>query len=1612
MSLKKTLLDVAKRTAPKRFRNRKDSFAGIELDIDPPEEHSPSPLRFDDESSSETIDQQRRRSAHRLLRDRFVNDGGYLQSRTPFPLDAPLWSQIDQDGPKLTPEGQLLEDICHFVDYLACKDTSLAFHLNEMLLESPSTVINGFELLCRLTNKPLCRHEVIGRGYIFSKELVLSPSVFAGSLVLNRRVQDFEIGLKYLWILNRKFVERQRTEVQGFDLVTLASGALLLIDTFRVLHNSLYWTEAQFVCELKELSLVFPELGTSLSSLESKFVVSEILMKRKRAVRRVLELQRILREELTPVEILNTLGKNPVLFLQTDDQNFQSILQWIQIFKELKCSWSTALKCSETMFEFWNQQDSEIENFTQQFSNLKQQFPLLVRNAIESKSTLREFIKDLETIHNKALQLNEIDDDDDVSSQILGSSAVLLSGTQSVEELKTGFSNLMELLPEWDLYGKFSIQSLISSEQEQIVFGIESWINKYLKVKSMIHSSVSKDEMEDFRQTLDLHDFIICFKKLNEVISLLETHFHQNQQDMNNSFRTLIQRIRSWKHRGTLPKEIVLLVNKLPANCIAKLLMMNSESLQEIESSLFVMFGRSPIVIISCLVQLPELLADPEEMNLALSVARCKKVTVTNLRDESFRFPDRLLSILMSTLKLKRLTKMKLLQNLSHAPIQETMIVQLTQFLILCIDHPGAWKQFVKLLEYVSNPVLESYNSEIVDEMKQEAFKTILGAPEIFLLADLWDAILIKMQSDKWKFARLDMETVKDTEPCLLYYAVQHYWKEKYNRDPMKLIAKSKNQHFAKQTIKIRSLACDGSLIFAAVKGGIEVCKRVERILFKNFGDGELIAIQMIRLGPFLLCLMNNNSIMTLKTTAMLDEPISTVQLDSGFRANCMTHLDTYVNKILIGSDQGVLELHNFITGEKLHSFKTCWSSSIRHLEPAPALDVVGIGLSNGSIQLFNVRHNELIFKFETYRSGGNKTVSSCTCLTFSQGVRVSLLATGGINGEIIIWDLDQQEILCSKLHGHTNTVLKLHFFPSSFILMSLADDNSIKQWTVDFQLKELRLLRQRCGPKRPPALLKFTPDNLTLLLCDIESNLWSVSTIQDQQTRQLSSKKTNLSSRPLDLAVCWTRERDWGNILSVHNGQKSPFLWSSRNFTLEKNTFVVPGLVKRKKNQQFSSNYLQATAVALSQCGNFGFVGYESGALHKFNVQSGFYRGSFGEFGNAHNSRIVALAADQINRRILSASTDGALRVWDFKTRNLLHEQCWNSPISVMTAHTGNSLSAVGLDDLRLEIFDFEFYRIVRKFHGVKDRITSMQISVDGRWLLVSSMDRCLTIFDIPSANQIQVLFFKEPVLCFSLSESLEVLATAHLNQRGVTLWVNQHLLSTGSNAPVAVLETSAISSPQVISGEKLMKLGMTSVRNWSVDYGSSMKEKLQAKKQKEQKIKVPFFLPPLISANSAEQFGHQMEIDEAPRTVQLTPIVSSEFLRRLQMFKSNGDHSSFLEFLKKQSVVYIEQEILSLTIEANLDPEQEIQLSDLDGLSSLLNFLEIMVESEQEVEFVQVLLKMVLQMKCPILILADPLNAQIIRIQEKLEKQWLKLESLLEFTQCLVSVFSGLHG
>jgi U3 small nucleolar RNA-associated protein 21 len=129
-------------------------------------------------------------------------------------------------------------------------------------------------------------------------------------------------------------------------------------------------------------------------------------------------------------------------------------------------------------------------------------------------------------------------------------------------------------------------------------------------------------------------------------------------------------------------------------------------------------------------------------------------------------------------------------------------------------------------------------------------------------------------------------------------------------------------------------------------------------------------------------------------------------------------------------------------------------------------------------------------------------------------------------------------------------------------------------------------------------------------------------------------------------------KQKEWDNILTCHLNDNGARSWSYKNKALGKH-------VMQTKDTS------AAKAVAISSCGNFGFVGSASGSVDMFNMQSGLYRKSFGGesgmlFANiskmvyilltvptiGHKKAITGVVGDNLNRYLITASVDRTIKV------------------------------------------------------------------------------------------------------------------------------------------------------------------------------------------------------------------------------------------------------------------------------------------------------------------------------------------------------------------------------
>lgn len=529
-------------------------------------------------------------------------------------------------------------------------------------------------------------------------------------------------------------------------------------------------------------------------------------------------------------------------------------------------------------------------------------------------------------------------------------------------------------------------------------------------------------------------------------------------------------------------------------------------------------------------------------------------------------------------------------------------------------------------------------------------------------------------------------------------------------------------------------------------------------------------------------------------------------------------HPPTYVNKIIIGgschkTSQAAMVLINVKSGKMIHQFK-CFAglggkSEITTLEQSPAIDTIAAGTSNGTVHLVNTRFDKLLFSLRHKSRDGSPTrITSLSFRTDGSALQYGIapMAVGRSDGTISIWDLTPSDdedgnslgrtLLCEMERAHyPGGVHKLQYMPQEPLLISTGtQSNSIVMHIFDTPDHSGRILRQRNGHTSSPKYVRYlhpgagagggvlvnAADGTDASACQILSSggadrtLRIFSTVRsvldkeysqgrglEKRARKLGlSSKTELLLPPVTaLASSETRSRDWGDLVTIHKDHAFAYVWSSKRGSqsgpvLRQNGWNVSAMKPPPRAA------VEATAVAISTCGNFALVGTKGGAIYKYNVQSGNPRGSYpvaddtkkdggkkrqaGDIGRTFQElekkmklsnrasnidkeeqdrveqdrkrkhleaklrvashegfSVKGIAVDAVNRTVISVGEDAKLILWNFKT----HAPHKKSPYQLPAAATklchvrDSDLAAIALEDYSALLFDCSNLSVVRRF-------------------------------------------------------------------------------------------------------------------------------------------------------------------------------------------------------------------------------------------------------------------------------------------------------------------------
>ena len=590
-----------------------------------------------------------------------------------------------------------------------------------------------------------------------------------------------------------------------------------------------------------------------------------------------------------------------------------------------------------------------------------------------------------------------------------------------------------------------------------------------------------------------------------------------------------------------------------------------------------------------------------------------------------------------------------------------------------------------------------------------------------------------------------------------------------YNLDKLRL------ERISPPSAEITAIAVYKTKILTAVNTDVIMWDKIH--IEKEFGKDNNDVITDIMTFEDVMLFTN------VKGTLFMYQISSGVLIDKiELRISKMIHPMTYFNRILYSkipeqyeidlqykNYTAELVLYNINTQKEIFNFKNenifPKETTICLIEQSPLIDVVAVAFESGDIIIMHLKTAKVILAL--------KSTSKPISMSFSTSLSLkrSLLATSNGNS-ITLWDLNEKKTFYSIDIGEND--YNVMFLPNEPIMIASSDrDNSIKMFKFDESTSIPSLIKQRKGHKCPPKKIRFYGESVNnecdrIFSCD-DTTMRNMSMINEHNSLEFSFKKVydkifknnKLNRKIIDFAFNEFRERDWANVAVIISDYETPVLLSSDTNSITANQ---PKLKTQSK----------CTAIEVSMCGNFGFVGFENGSIECFNMQSGKSKWVINQ---AHQSAVKSIKTDGLNSMLVSiGENDTDIKFWDIFSQKFIDKITVNSSPIQIEINRDCDIIVASLLNGDVVALDRTLIKIVREFHVAKnnDMINDITISKNAKWIL-AVCNKGVKIYDILSGNIIEWVEFDKTPLSVSISPNNQYIAVSFNDDKGIYLYVNR---------------------------------------------------------------------------------------------------------------------------------------------------------------------------------------------------------------------------------------------
>ncbi|CDI97820.1 WD repeat containing protein 36 [Echinococcus multilocularis] len=613
----------------------------------------------------------------------------------------------------------------------------------------------------------------------------------------------------------------------------------------------------------------------------------------------------------------------------------------------------------------------------------------------------------------------------------------------------------------------------------------------------------------------------------------------------------------------------------------------------------------------------------------------------------------------------------------------------------------------------------------------------------------------------------------------------------------------------------ITSFTSDRSYVYASSGNVIYAFRGLRHIFFKLEGHTAPIR-RILAFWDSYLASYDESGLFIVWNLKTRESVTQTSFPENAFEISSMCHPTGYGDKLLLGSSQGPLYLWKTLAKKPIYWFRG-FDSSVTCLVQAPSFDVCAIGLGNGQIVLHNLRYDMTLITVG--QDGGAITTiefrSDSAGLGASEALRFAgienliepnasiYLLAGSESGQLSMWEL-QSSGTCRAVNQadefHLARVVHLFCIPSGEAagsLVSSGADNCVKVSFFDRPDSLPCTKHIRSGHFLPPNKIVFwtggSAGGSLLVSGGPDSQLRIFSTYNERYDRSLgrayspsmpSAKRlTSVAQRlpyllpgPSAIALSPGRANDWDSIAVAHTDRRQVSTWNFVKATRGRH-WLDPKRFHGKGGEALRVHrYTIATCLCMTRCGHFVVIGYSSGDVVKFNIQSGLEYGEFGNDGKAHESGVIGVHVTNVNRVLITVGP-AEVKFWYFSTGKLIDSLPLTSPPRFAKFHDESDALALALSTGEVVLINAVNRQIFRRFpNSVTHPCNDLALSSDGTMMVTTHRgDPLIKTWDVVDCKLVDCFRVRRPATSVAFSPADDLLATTHTACLGIYLWDNR---------------------------------------------------------------------------------------------------------------------------------------------------------------------------------------------------------------------------------------------